>query len=176
MPTYNAPVNDYKFLMHDVFNLQQYNQIETFKEATTDLIDAILEEAAKLTENVFQPINQSGDHEGCHFENGVVKTPKGFKEAYDQFRDGEWQGITGDAKYGGQGLPVTLGLAINEMMVSSNWGLAMYPGLTNGAANTIEKWGTEQQKDTYLPNMTTGHWSGTMNLTEPHCEIGRAHV
>ncbi|MDA0707495.1 MAG: acyl-CoA dehydrogenase C-terminal domain-containing protein [Proteobacteria bacterium] len=169
MPTYNAPVNDYKFLMHDVFNLQQYNQIETFKEATTDLIDAILEEAAKLTENVFQPINQSGDHEGCHFENGVVKTPKGFKEAYDQFRDGEWQGITGDAKYGGQGLPVTLGLAINEMMVSSNWGLAMYPGLTNGAANTIEKWGTEQQKDTYLPNMTTGHWSGTMNLTEPHC-------
>lgn len=169
MPTYKAPVNDYKFLMHNVFNLQQYNNYETFKEATPDLIDAILEEAAKLTEDFFQPINQSGGEEGCLLENGVVTTPKGFKEAYDQFREGGWQSLTGDPEYGGQGLPLSLGLALNEMMISSNWGLAMYPGLTKGASETIHAWGTDEQKSTYLPNMTSGDWSGTMNLTEPHC-------
>lgn len=169
MPTYKAPVKDYKFLMHDVFNLQQYNNMEAFKEATPDLIDAILEEAAKLTENIFQPINQSGDKEGCHLKDGKVSTPKGFKEAYDQFVEGGWQSLTGDVKYGGQGLPTALGVALNEMMVSSNWGLAMYPGLTKGAAETIHTWGTDKQKDTYLPKMTTGEWAGTMNLTEPHC-------
>ena len=169
MPTYHAPVKDYKFLMHNIFNLQQYNDIESYKEATPDLIDAVLEEAAKLTENIFQPINQSGGKEGCLLQNGTVSTPKGFKEAYDHFREGGWQGITSDVKYGGQGLPRTLGIAISEMMVSSNWGLAMYPGLTDGAAETIHTWGTEEQKDTFLPKMTSGEWSGTMNLTEPHC-------
>lgn len=169
MPTYNAPVKDYKFLMHDVLNLQQYSDFETYKEATPDMIDAILEEAAKMTENIFQPINQSGDEEGCLLQNGVVSTPKGYKEAYDHYREGGWQSLTSDVKYGGQGLPMTLGIAISEMMVSANWGLAMYPGLTDGAAETIHKWGTDQQKETYLPKMTTGEWSGTMNLTEPHC-------
>ena len=169
MPTYDAPVKDYKFLMHDVFDLQQYNALEPFKEATPDLIDAILEEAAKITENVFQPINLSGGEEGCLLQNGVVTTPKGFKEAYDQFREAGWQSLTGDPEYGGQGMPMSLGIALNEMMVSSNWGLAMYPGLTKGASETIHTWGTDDQKRTYLPNMISGDWSGTMNLTEPQC-------
>ena len=169
MPKYNAPVKDYKFLMHDVFDLQQYGEIESFKEATPDLIDAILEEAAKLTENVFQPINQSGGEEGCLLQNGVVTTPEGFKVAYDQFVEGGWQSLTGDPEYGGQGLPMSLGIALNEMMVASNWGLAMYPGLTKGASETIHTWGTDEQKATYLPKMISGEWSGTMNLTEPHC-------
>ena len=169
MPTYNAPVKDYKFLMHDVFDLQQYSHLSSYQEASPDLIDAVLEEAAKLTENVFQPINQSGGEEGCTLANGVVTTPKGFKEAYDQFVEGGWQSLTGDPEYGGQGLPMTIGLALNEMMVSSNWGLAMYPGLTKGAFETIHTWGTDDQKATYLPKMISGEWSGTMNLTEPHC-------
>ena len=169
MPTYKAPVNDYRFLMHDVFDLQQFNNLDTFNEASPDLIDAILEEAAKLTENIFQPINQSGDKEGCVLENGIVRTPTGFKEAYDQFCEAGWHSIVGDTKYGGQGLPNVLGIAINEMMVSSNWGLAMYPGLTKGASETIHAWGTDEQKSIYLPKMISGEWSGTMNLTEPHC-------
>lgn len=169
MPTYKAPVKDYKFLMHDVFDLQQYSNLENFKEASPDLIDAILEEAAKLTENIFQPINQSGGEEGCVLKNDIVTTPKGFKEAYDQFCDAGWHSITGDVEYGGQGLPNVLGIAINEMMISSNWGLAMYPGLTKGASETIHTWGTDEQKNTYLPKMTSGEWSGTMNLTESHC-------
>lgn len=169
MPTYKAPVNDYRFLMHDVFDLQQFNNLDTFNEASPDLIDAVLEEAAKLTENIFQPINQSGDKEGCVLENGIVRTPTGFKEAYDQFCEAGWHSIVGDTKYGGQGLPNVLGIAINEMMVSSNWGLAMYPGLTKGASETIHAWGTDEQKSIYLPKMISGEWSGTMNLTEPHC-------
>lgn len=169
MPKYDAPVNDYKFLMHDVFDMQQYNDLDAFKEASPDLIDAILEEAAKLTENVFQPINQSGGEEGCLLQNGVVTTPKGFKSAYDQFVEGGWQSLTGDPEYGGQGLPMSVGIALNEMMVSSNWGLAMYPGLTKGASETIHTWGTDEQKKAFLPKMISGEWSGTMNLTEPHC-------
>ena len=169
MPTYKAPVKDYKFLMHDIFDLQQYNSLEPYKEASPDLIDAVLEEAAKLTENVFQPINQSGDEQGCQLKNGEVTTPDGFKEAYGQYQQGGWQGLTADVNYGGQGLPMTMGVAINEMMVSSNWGLAMYPGLTKGAVDTIHTWGIDTQKDLYLPKMISAQWSGTMNLTEPQC-------
>lgn len=169
MPSYKAPTVDYQFLMHHVFDLESYNNLSPFKEASPDLIDAILEEAAKLTENVFQPLNQSGGEEGCKLENGTVLTPKGFKEAYDEYVKGGWQGMTGDPEYGGQGLPMAIGLAINEMLVSSNWGLSMYPGLTKGAAETIHTWGTDEQKHTYLPKMMSGEWSGTMNLTEPHC-------
>lgn len=169
MPSYKAPTVDYQFLMHHVFDLESYNNLSPFKEASPDLIDAILEEAAKLTENVFQPLNQSGGEEGCKLENGTVSTPKGFKEAYDEYVKGGWQGMTGDPEYGGQGLPMAIGLAINEMLVSSNWGLSMYPGLTKGAAETIHTWGTDKQKKIYLPKMMSGEWSGTMNLTEPHC-------
>jgi len=169
MPTYSAPLKDTKFLIHDFLNLQQYNNIPCFAEATPDLVDAILEEAGKLTENVFQPLNMSGDKEGCVLEDGIVKTPTGFKEAYNQYKEGGWQGLTGDPEYGGQGLPLALGLALSEAMVSSNWGLAMYPGLTKGATESIHVWGTDEQKATYLPKMYEATWSGTMNLTEPHC-------
>lgn len=169
MPSYKAPTLDYQFLMHHVFDFESYRHFTPFKEASSDLVDAILEEAAKLTENVFQPLNQSGGKEGCQLENGNVLTPNGFKNAYDEYVNGGWQGMTGDPEYGGQGLPMAIGLAINEMLVSSNWGLSMYPGLTKGAAETIHTWGTDEQKNTYLPKMMTGEWSGTMNLTEAHC-------
>ena len=169
MPTYSAPVKDIQFLLHDYFNLQQYNNIPAFAEATPDLLDAILDEAAKVTENVFQPLNLSGDEQGCRLEDGKVITPDGFKEAYNQYLEGGWQGLTGDVNYGGQGLPQTLGLVLNEMMVSANWGFAMYPGLTKGATESIYAWGTDEQKEKYLPKMYSAEWTGSMNLTEPHC-------
>lgn len=169
MTTYQAPVNDLKFLLHDFLNVQSYNNLPSYQEATPDLIDAILEEAGKLSENVFHPINASGDEEGCKLEDGKVIIPSGFQEAYDQYREGGWQGLTGDPEYGGQGLPTYLGLAINEMLVSANWGLAMYPGLTKGATESIHRWGTDEQKALYLPKMYAAEWAGTMNLTEPHC-------
>ncbi len=169
MPTYSAPVKDIKFLLHDFFNLHQYNNIPTFAEATPDLLDAILDEAAKVAENVLQPMNLSADGQGCKLEGGKVITPDGFKEAYNQHLEAGWQGMTGDVNYGGQGLPQTLGLILNEFMVSANWGFAMYPGLTKGATEAISAWGTDEQKELYLPKMYSAEWSGTMNLTEPHC-------
>ncbi|MBL4802294.1 MAG: acyl-CoA dehydrogenase family protein, partial [Emcibacter sp.] len=169
MPTYSAPVKDIKFLLHDYFNLQQYNNMPAFAEATPDLLDAILDEAAKSAENIFQPLNLSGDEQGCRLENGKVITPDGFKEAYNQYLEGGWQGMTGDTAYGGQGLPQTLGLVLNEILVSANWGFAMYPGLTKGATESIYAWGTDEQKEKYLPKMYSAEWAGTMNLTEPHC-------
>ena len=169
MPSYNAPLKDMKFLLHDFLNLQQYNNLPTFQEASPDMVDAILDEAAKLTENVFQPLNQSGDEEGCHWENGVVTTPKGFKDAYRQYVEGGWQGLTGDPEYGGQGLPHVLNLAINEMVSSANMAFGMYPGLTLGAAAALTAAGTDEQKQLYLPKMISCQWGGTMNLTEPHC-------
>ncbi len=169
MPTYSAPVKDIKFLLHDYFNLQQYNNMPAFAEATPDLLDAILDEAAKGAENIYQPLNLSGDEQGCRLEDGKVITPDGFKDAYNQYVEGGWQGMTGDVQYGGQGLPQTLGLVLNEIMVSANWGFAMYPGLTKGATESISAWGTDEQKDLYLPKMYSAEWTGTMNLTEPHC-------
>ncbi len=169
MPSYKAPVRDLKFVLHELLDLQKYNNLAGYEDASPDLIDAILEEGAKLTENILQPINQSGDQEGCQLANGVVTTPKGFKEAYNAYAEGGWQGLTASPEYGGQGLPQALGLAISEMMIAANWGFAMYPGLTKGATEAIEAHGTDEQKNTYLPNMISGKWSGTMNLTEPHC-------
>ncbi len=169
MPTYSAPINDIKFLVHDYFNLQQYNNIPAFAEATPDLLDAILDEAAKGAENIYQPLNLSGDEQGCKLVDGKVITPDGFKEAYNQYVEGGWQGMTGNVNYGGQGLPQTLGLILTEIMVSANWGFAMYPGLTKGATESIAAWGTDEQKNLYLPKMYSAEWTGTMNLTEPHC-------
>lgn len=169
MPTYSAPVQDIKFLLHDYFNFQQYNNMPAFAEATPDLLDAILDEAAKGAENIYQPLNLSGDQQGCRLEDGKVITPDGYRDAYNQYMEGGWQGMTGDTKYGGQGLPQTLGLILNEIMVSANWGFAMYPGLTKGATESISAWGTDEQKELYLPKMYSAEWTGTMNLTEPHC-------
>jgi len=169
MPSYNAPIRDMQFIMHEVLELENYGNLEPFREATPDLVDAILEEAGKFAAEVLQPINQSGDEEGCSFKDGVVTTPKGFKEAYRLYVEGGWQGLTAPTEYGGQQLPQILGLAVSEMMVAANWGFAMYPGLTKGAVEAIVAHASDDLKQTFLPRMVTGEWSGTMNLTEPHC-------
>jgi alkylation response protein AidB-like acyl-CoA dehydrogenase len=145
MLTYKAPLNDIKFLLNDVFNyVGNYQQHPEFAEATPDLIDAILSECAKFSENELLPLNQSGDKEGCHFAAGKVTTPKGFKEAYKQYVEGGWQSLSHKEVYGGQGLPPSLGLTVSEITGTANWSWTMYPGLSHGAINTIEAHGSEQ--------------------------------
>ncbi len=170
MPVYKAPVEDVKFLLNDVFNIEKYNNLPGFADATPDIIDAILEEASKLCEEVMQPLNRSGDVEGCKRNaDGTVTTPKGFKAAHEAYANGGWIGLAMPEAYGGQGLPYTLGAIMNEFASASNMALAMYPGLTMGAIAALLVHGTEEQKQLYVPRMIDGTWSGTMNLTEPHC-------
>ena len=169
MPDYKVPVNDYLFLFNDVLDMQsKYKDVQGGDEATTDMVEAIFTEAAKFCENELAPIYQSGD-EGCTWDDGVVTTPAGFKEAYQKFIEAGWTTLTGSTEMGGQGLPSSIGIAINEMMTTANWAWAMYPGLSEGAVATLETSGTEQQKKDYLMNLISGVWSGTMCLTEPHC-------
>ena len=170
MPAYKAPLRDIRFLMNEVFDYaEHYKTLSTGENADADTIDMILEGAADFCENVLSPLNQSGDEEGCHFKDGEVTTPKGFKEAYDQFVQGGWQGLSYPEEFGGQGLPMSLNLIKSEMMGTANWSFTMYPGLSMGCMNTIMQFGTEDQKNTYMPHLTTGTWSGTMCLTEPQC-------
>lgn len=169
MPTYSAPIDNIKFILHEVLNAESLTEIPDYEEASSELVDQILEEGAKLCENVLFPINQSGDEEGCTFENGVVRTPKGFKEAYDEFAQGGWCGVSADPEYGGMGLPMTVNTVMQEMICSANFSFGMYPGLSQGAYEALHQFGTDEQKDTYLPKLITGEWSGTMCLTEPHC-------
>src|SRR3954469_19051220 len=170
MPTYKAPVDDVQFLLNDVFHMERYGNMPGFADASPDVVAAILEEAAKFAEEVVQPLNRIGDLEGCtRHPDGSVTTPKGFKEAYRQMIDGGWVGISVPAEYGGQGLPATMTMIVNEFLVSANMAFAMYPGLTQGAIAALLHHANAEQKKTYLPKMTTGEWTGTMNLTEPHC-------
>ena len=169
MPTYDAPVRDFRFVLHDLLQIEKFSNIPGFEEATPDLIDAILEEGAKMVGEVVAPLNQVGDSEGCKLADGVVTTPTGFKEAYATYCEGGWGGLTADPDYGGQGLPHVLGVVMQEMMSGANMAFGMYPGLTHGAYEAIHKHGTDEQKQTYLPKLVTGEWTGTMNLTEPHC-------
>jgi alkylation response protein AidB-like acyl-CoA dehydrogenase len=170
MLSYKAPITDIKFLFEDVFNFyDHYQQYPEFEEATPDLVDAIFQECAKFCENELLPLNQSGDKEGCTFDNGKVTTPKGFKEAYKQYVDGGWQSLSHPIEHGGQGLPASLGMVKSEMMGTANWSWAMYPGLSHGAMNTVQVHGTEEQKEIYLTKLTEGTWTGTMCLTEPQC-------
>lgn len=170
MPQYKAPVRDMRFLMNEVFDFEShYKALPNGGEATPDMVEAIISEMAKLCENTIAPLYQSGDEEGCHFDNGKVTTPKGFKEAYDDYVAGGWQGLSHPVEYGGQGLPMSLGLFKQEMMGTANWSFSMYPGLSLGAMNTIMMHGTEEQKQEYLVPLTEGRWGGTMCLTEPHC-------
>ncbi len=170
MPTYTAPVRDMKFLMHDVFNVTQYSDLPSFSELDAEMIDAILEESAKFAEGVLAPLNRVGDEEGCtRHPDGSVTTPTGFKDAFAQMRDNGWIGLSADPQYGGQGLPGAIGIASQEMSSSANMAFAMYPGLTGSAAKAISVGGSDAQKDFYLPRMYSGEWTGTMNLTEPHC-------
>lgn len=170
MLSYKAPITDIKFLFEDVFDYYgHYNQHAEFSEATPDLVDAILQECAKFSENELLPLNQSGDKEGCTFDNGKVSTPKGFKAAYDMYVQGGWQSLSHPVEHGGQGLPPSLGMVKSEMMGTANWSWAMYPGLSHGAMNTVQTHGSDEQKELYLTRLTEGTWTGTMCLTEPQC-------
>lgn len=170
MPTYTAPVRDMQFVLYELLKIERYQDLmPSFAEATPDTAAAILESAAQLSEQVLQPLNAVGDREGCQLANGEVRTPSGFKEAYQAVTEGGWTGLIGDPKYGGQGLPYVLGLAISEMMAAANMAFTMYPGLTSGAMEAIEIGGSPEQKALYLPKMISGAWTGTMNLTEAHC-------
>lgn len=170
MPNYKVPQRDMRFLMNEVFDFPaHYQQLSTGGEATPDMVDAIISEMGKLCENTLAPLYQSGDKEGCKLEDGKVTTPTGFKEAYDEYMAGGWQGLSHPVEYGGQGLPMSLGLIKQELMGTANWPFAMYPGLSLGAMNTIMMHGTDEQKDQYLKPLTEGVWGGTMCLTEPQC-------
>ncbi|MEE2983520.1 MAG: acyl-CoA dehydrogenase C-terminal domain-containing protein [Pseudomonadota bacterium] len=170
MPSYQAPVADTEFILNEVIRLADYAQLPGFDEATPDLVSAILTEGAKFVEEVLQPLNQHGDEIGCtRNEDGSVTTPPGFKKAYDQFCEGGWQSLSLDPEFGGQGLPHVIANAFEEYLISANMAFAMYGGLTLGAMGAIKAVGSPEQKSTYLPKMATGRWSGTMNLTEPHC-------
>ena len=169
MQSYNTPLNDMKFIVEDFLNSGASNTLFKSKNIELEDFNFILEEASKFCEQILQPINQSGDKEGCVFENGNVKTPKGFKEAYKQFVENGWQGAALDEKYGGQGLPYIFNVFFDEMITSSNMGFGNYPGLTGNAFEAIKKSASEDLKSMYLPKLATGEWSGTMNLTEPQC-------
>lgn len=169
MPTYKAPIKDMQFVLFDVLGADKLTELKGYEDAGRDTFDAVMEEAAKIAEEVLLPLNRSGDEEGCSYENGVVRTPKGFPEAYKTFREGGWTALTCNPEFGGSGLPHALDFAVGEMMSAANMSFAMYPGLSHGAYNALDVWGTEEQKNTYLPKLVDGTWSGTMCLTEPHC-------
>ena len=170
MPAYRAPVDDTLFVLNDVLKYERYNNLPGFADATPDIVEAVLREAGRMAEEVFFPLNQSGDREGCtRHDDGSVTTPKGFREAFEQYKEAGWMGLAFDPDYGGQGLPYTLHSAIGEYFSSANMAFAMYPGLTQGAMAAIHVHGSDAQKQTFLPAMVEGRWTGTMNLTEPHC-------
>lgn len=168
MPSYKAPLDDVRFLLNDVLDVQELAQLPGYEEATPDLLLSVLEEGGKICEEVLQPINQSGDAEGCRWENGQVITPSGYKEAYRQFVDGGWPAMTGPTEYGGQGLPHLTRFIFDEFLCSANLSFSMYPELSHGAALTLEKWGSEELKERFLPKIVSGEWGGTMCLTEAH--------
>ena len=168
MPIYSAPVKDIKFILQNVLKIHD-SDIPGYDELDDEYLNAILEEASKISSEVLAPLNAIGDKHGCSFENGIVYTPPGFKEAFNQLKDGGWTGIDCDIKFGGQGLPYLISIAVGEMFASANMALGMYHGLTHGAYSAIYSHGSEEQKEKYLPNLVNCKWTGTMNLTEPHC-------
>src|SRR5471032_1996641 len=170
MPTYKAPVEDSLFLLNDVLHFDLYGNLPGFADASPDVVEAVLREAAKFSEEVLTPLNRVGDKEGCtHNTDGTVCTPTGFKDAYKQIVEGGWIGISVPAEFGGQGLPATLTEVVNEFLCSANMAFAMYPGLTQGAIAALLAHASPSLKAKYLPKMVAGVWTGTMNLTEPHC-------
>jgi alkylation response protein AidB-like acyl-CoA dehydrogenase len=168
MPVYNAPTKDTQFILHDVLKVSE-SDIPGYSELEAEFTGAVLEEAGKVATNVLHPLNVVGDTEGCRLENGIVYTPTGFKDAFEQVKEGGWTGLDMPEEYGGQNMPYVIGTAVGEMFSAANQAFVMYQGLTHGAASAILAHGTEEQKNTYLPNMVSCEWTGTMNLTEPHC-------
>jgi alkylation response protein AidB-like acyl-CoA dehydrogenase len=170
MPVYKAPVDEVTFLLRDVFRLDRYNNLPGFAEATPDVVEAVLVEAAKFSEAVLMPLNRVGDKEGCRRNaDGSVTTPSGFKDAYKKLAEGGWVGVSAPAEFGGQGLPIVINQAVSEFFSSANMAFGMYAALTGGAAAAITVHGSPEQKNLYLPKLTSGQWAGTMNLTEPQC-------
>lgn len=166
---YKAPLRDIQFVMHELLDSENhYKTLPAFQEADRELMDSLFEMAASFAENELSPLNQSGDAEGCQFDNGQVTTPKGFKEAYKQYCELGFPALSAEEAFGGQNMPVSLSTVINEMVGTANWSFSMYPGLSHGAIQTIEHHGTDEQKQTYLEKMVSGEWSGTMCLTEAH--------
>jgi alkylation response protein AidB-like acyl-CoA dehydrogenase len=168
MPSYTAPVNDIQFVLHTLLEASTQD-IPGYDELEADFTSAVLEEAGKIAGQVLAPLNEVGDREGCVLDNGVVRTPTGFKEAFDQMKEGGWPALDCDPEFGGQGMPVLLGTAVGELFSAANQAFTMYQGLTHGAYSAIHAHGTDAQKARWLPNMVSCDWTGTMNLTEPHC-------
>jgi len=169
MPVYNAPLRDFRFLYEDVLQTDKYANLPGFADAPLDVALQILDEAAKFTTGTLFPLNGVGDKEGCTWSPDGVKTPTGFRDAYKQMVENGYVALASDPDYGGQGLPAVLNVAVNEMVTSTNMAFGMYPGLTHGCYSAIREAGSPEQKQTYLPKLTSGEWAGTMNLTEPHC-------
>lgn len=169
MSEIKIPLRDMRFAMRELFGWDQHYATLGYEDASPDVVDAILEEGAKFCENVLAPLNQVGDQQGCTWNDGEVKTPEGFKEAYQQFVEAGWPSLPHKEEHGGQGLPPSLGTILSEMVGTANWSWGMYPGLSHGAMNTLEAHGTDEQKHAYLTKLVEGSWTGTMCLTEPHC-------
>src|SRR3984893_988186 len=169
MHTYTAPLRDMRFVLHELHGSASLTHLPGLEEITPDLLNTILEEAAKFISSVLLPLNATGDAEGCHYEEGVVRTPKGFKEAYKTFVEGGWGALNADPAYGGQGLPESLGKLVEEMTSGSNLSFGLYPGLAHGAYLALKSHGSDALKNLYLPKLVDGSWAGTMCLTEAHC-------
>ena len=169
MQIYKAPLNDIKFLINDFLKISKEDPVIANKDLEVNDLEWVIEEAAKICEETLLPLNQVGDQEGCKFDKGNVYTPQGFKEAYKLFTENGWQGIKVSEDYGGQNLPYFMNMILDEMISSSNMSFGLYPGLTSNAIDAIEKSATQDLKNLYLPKLTSGEWSGTMNLTEPQC-------
>ncbi|NDH03026.1 MAG: acyl-CoA dehydrogenase, partial [Marivivens sp.] len=168
MPSYTAPIKDIQFVLHDLLKVSEQD-IAGYDELDRDFTSAVLEEAGKIASEVLAPLNAVGDTEGCTYENGVIRTPTGFKAAFDQMKEGGWTALDCDPEYGGQGLPYVFNTAVMEPFVSANMAFNMYQGLTHGAYSAIHAHASDELKAKFLPKMVTCDWTGTMNLTEPHC-------
>ena len=169
MPIYKAPLADMRFVLHELHDSAGIAALPGSEDFSPELLDSVLVEAATFAEEVLFPLNQSGDIEGCSYENGVVRTPKGFPQAYKAFCEGGWSAMASAPEFGGQGMPAAAALMVEEMLCAANISFGLYPGLTHGAYLALYHHGNAEQKQTYLPNLVSGKWTGTMCLTEPHC-------